>query len=360
MAMNACPPYKAVLTHGFTVDAEGKKMSKSVGNIVAPQEVMNKLGADVLRLWVAATDFSGEMSVSDEILKRVSDSYRRIRNTARFLLSNLEGFNPSSDRVDKENMLLLDRWAVSRAAALQTEIVEAYNNYQLHLIYQKLHNFCVVDMGGIYLDIIKDRQYTTQENSLARRSAQTALYHISEAFIRWIAPILSFTADELNEFMPGERSDTIFTEELYQGVENLLDNEAGEEALMQSLVNVKQAVNKALESQRSEGVIGGSLEAEMTLYVDDTLKAALEKISEELRFVLITSAVVIEPISAAPADAIETELTGLKLTVKKSEHGKCVRCWHFRPEVGSLANHPELCQRCVDNVDGTGEIRLFA
>src|SRR5690606_6952723 len=215
IAMNGNAPYKQVLTHGFTVDAEGRKMSKSLGNVVSPQKVVNELGADVLRLWVAATDFSGEMTVSDEILKRTADSYRRIRNTARFLLSNLNAFDPQQHLVKPEDLLALDRWAVERAAQLQEEIIEAYHRYQFHLIYQKVHNFCTVDLGGFYLDIIKDRQYTCKADSLPRRSCQTALFHIAEALTRWIAPILSFTADELWQSIPGKRDDFVFTRQWY-------------------------------------------------------------------------------------------------------------------------------------------------
>jgi len=360
MAINGEPPYKTVLTHGFVVDSDGKKMSKSQGNIIAPQEVMSELGADVLRLWVAATDFSSEMTVSNEILKRVSDSYRRIRNTARFLLSNLEGFDPASDLLPNDQLLLLDRWAISRAAEIQEEILTAYNSYQLHSIYQKLHNFCVVDMGGIYLDIIKDRQYTTQPDSIARRSAQTAMYHIVEAFTRWITPILSFTADELHEFIPGQRSGNIFIEEVYRGVCPLLDDSRGEVVLMDTLCDVKVAVNKALEAERQAGHLGSSLESDVILYADEQMLSCLQSLGEELRFVLISSSAQLQPLSAAPANAIATDLSGLKLAVGKSDHGKCVRCWHHCAEVGSVAEHPELCQRCVDNVDGAGEQRLFA
>ena len=351
-------PYKSVLTHGFVVDADGKKMSKSQGNIVAPQEVMNELGADVLRLWVAATDFSDEMSVSDEILKRISDSYRRIRNTARFLLSNLDGFDPNIDTVDDSKLLLLDRWIISRAWIIQNEIFEAYNSYQFHIIYQKLHNFCVVDLGGIYLDIIKDRQYTVKTNSLARRSAQTALYHIIEAFTRWIAPILSFTADELNEFIPGERSKNIFLEENYSSLKYLLKNQ-DESDLMDTLCSVKVAINKALEDSRSNGEIGSSLEAEITLYADNDLANKINILGEELRFVFITSTADIST-ETPPSNAIETDFEGLKLTVSKSNKKKCVRCWHHREDVGSHIAHPELCGRCIENIDGEGEVRIYA
>ncbi len=361
IAMNGTAPYKAVLTHGFVVDSDGKKMSKSLGNNIAPQTVINELGADVLRLWVSATDFSSEMSVSDEILKRVADSYRRIRNTARFMLSNLEGFDPELDLLPNDQLLLLDRWAITRAAEIQNEILEAYNNYQLHSIYQKLHNFCIVDMGGIYLDIIKDRQYTMQTDSLGRRSAQTALYHIIEALTRWLAPILSFTADELYEFIPGARKSSVFIEEVYGGVSALLDEKSNEVELMQALTEVKAIVNKALESERGKGSMGGSLESEITLYADQPLASLLRTVGDELRFILISSSAnVVDSVSAAPADAIETSIAGLKLTIDKSDHGKCVRCWHHRPEVTAIEAHPDLCQRCVDNIDGTGEQRMFA
>ncbi|NNC54551.1 MAG: class I tRNA ligase family protein, partial [Pseudomonadales bacterium] len=344
IAMRGEAPYKAVLTHGFTVDAEGKKMSKSAGNIVAPQSVMNELGADVLRLWVAATDFSSEMSVSDEILKRVADSYRRIRNTARFLLSNLEGFEPEQDLLPGEQLLLLDRWIISRAAALQGEIVDAYNSFQFHPIYQKLHNFCVVDLGGIYLDIIKDRQYTMQANSVGRRSAQTALYHIIQAFTRWVAPILSFTADELFENIPGQQRESVFLQELYQGIGDLLGDDAGARAVVDTLCEVKMEVNRALEAKRAAGELGSSLEAEITLYASADIAARLATFGDELRFALITStAQVVE--GEPPADALATELAGLSLLVEKSAQDKCVRCWHHRSDVGSNAEHPALCGR---------------
>ncbi|HMQ13824.1 MAG TPA: class I tRNA ligase family protein, partial [Candidatus Competibacter phosphatis] len=218
VAMRGVAPYKGLLTHGFTVDAQGRKMSKSLGNVVAPQKVVNSLGADVLRLWAAATDYRGEMNVSDEILKRMADSYRRMRNTARFLLANLNGFDPAQHRLPPERMLALDRWAVDRTRRLQAEILEAYDQYLFHLIYQKIHNFCSVDMGSLYLDIIKDRQYTTQRDSIARRSAQTALYHIIEAMTRWLAPILSFTAEEIWRNLPGERGPSVFLTTWYDGL----------------------------------------------------------------------------------------------------------------------------------------------
>mgnify|MGYP001765457724 CR=1 FL=1 len=356
LAMNGSAPYRQVLTHGFTVDQDGRKMSKSLGNVVSPQKVVNDLGADILRLWVAATDFSGEMSVSDEILKRTADSYRRIRNTARFLLSNLNGFDPAQHAVAPDKLLELDRWAIARAAALQREIIAAYDNYQFHLIYQKLHNFCVLDLGGFYLDIIKDRQYTMQENSLGRRSCQTALFHIIEAMVRWLAPILSFTAEELWQSLPGQRADTVFTAEWYA----LPDTTAAavfSDSDWQQVLAVKNAVNKVLEAERAAGRLGASLQAEVTLYCSEALQALLGKLGDELRFVLITSAASVLPLGG---DGEATEVEGLRVAVAVSSHGKCTRCWHYRPDVGQHADDPELCGRCVDNVNGGGEQRRYA
>ncbi|HWV14834.1 MAG TPA: isoleucine--tRNA ligase [Cellvibrio sp.] len=357
MAMNGVPPYKTVLTHGFVVDAQGRKMSKSVGNVVPPQKVVNDLGADVLRLWVAATDFSTEMSVSDEILKRTADSYRRIRNTARFILSNLSGFDPATDAVAVADMLQLDRWIVGRTAELQREIINAYDNYQLHLIYQKLHNFCVVELGGFYLDIIKDRQYTTPADSLARRSAQTALQHIIEAMVRWIAPILSFTAAEMWPEIAGDRSQSVFVAEWYSLPETSVDSFGN--SYWELIAQVKDAVNKVLEAKRGSGEIGASLGAEVVLYCDEKLQRELQKLGNELRFVLITSTAEIKVLAAAQ-DAVATDVNGLQVSVKKSEQIKCVRCWHHRADVGANAAHPEICLRCVENVDGKGEQRLYA
>ncbi len=287
VAMNDCAPYKQVLTHGFTVDAEGRKMSKSLGNTIAPQKVTKTLGADIIRLWVAATDYRNEISVSDEILKRTADAYRRIRNTARFLLSNLNGFDPARNLVPPEQMIELDRWAVDRSLQLQQEIVAAYEKYQFHLIYQRIHNFCVNELGGFYLDVIKDRQYTTQADSLPRRSCQTAMYHIIEAMVRWLAPILSFTADEIWQSMPGERGESVFLETWYQGLFALDEDDPFNRAFWQRVIGVRDSVGQAMESFRAAG--NSSLDAELELYCDDALKTQLERFGEELRFALITS-----------------------------------------------------------------------
>jgi len=358
IAINGTAPYKAVLTHGFTVDEHGRKMSKSIGNVISPQKVINDMGADVLRLWIASADFSSEMTVSDEILTRAGDSYRRIRNTARYFLSNLDGFNPADHGVEHDDLLALDRWAIDCAAGLQEEIITAYDEFQFHLIYQKLHNFCVRDMGGFYLDIIKDRIYTCPENSLSRRSAQTALYHIAEAFSRWIAPILSFTASEIWGFMPGERESSVFVAEWYS-LPRLTDADVISQADWAAILQAKEAINKVIEDQRNQGVVKGSLGADIQLYAVPELYQSLAKLGDELRFVTITSKATLLSLEEG-GDANESMLEGLKVGVQRSSAEKCVRCWHFIEDVGANAEHPEICGRCVTNLSDTGESRRYA
>jgi isoleucyl-tRNA synthetase len=353
-------PYKTVLTHGFTVDGEGRKMSKSIGNIVPAAKVMKDLGADILRLWVAGADFRGAVAVSDEIFKRTADSYRRIRNTARFLLSNLNGFDPTTDVLPYADMLSLDRWAVDRAASLQAELIADYENFQFHQIYQKLHNFCAGDLGGFYLDVIKDRQYTTRADSVARRSAQSAMYHIGEALVRWIAPILSYTAEEIWENLPGEHSDSVFLEQWYEGLQPIVEDAIMGRGYWQQLMAVRDAVNKEMEAKRAAGELRGSLDAEVTLFASGELKQQLEALGDELRFVLITSGARVLPSSEAPESSAQTEVEGLKLAIAVSEAEKCERCWHRSADIGEFAAHPTLCGRCVQNVDGDGEQRSFA
>lgn len=353
-------PYRELLTHGFTVDESGRKMSKSLGNTIEPQKVNDTLGADILRLWVSATDYSGEMAVSEQILQRSADAYRRIRNTARFLLSNLSGFDPARDLLPADDMLALDRWAVDRTLLLQRELEEHYSEYRFWNVYSKVHNFCVQELGGFYLDIIKDRQYTTGANSVARRSCQTALYHISEALVRWIAPILAFTADEIWQYLPGERNESVMLNTWYQGLSELPEGFELDRGYWDRVMAVKAAVNKELENQRAAKAIGGNLQAEVTLFAEEGLSADLAKLGDELRFVLITSAASVVPFVQAPADAVTTEVEGLKLKVVKSGHAKCGRCWHFRADVGSHPEHPEICGRCVDNLSGSGEVRHYA
>ncbi len=363
-AMNGVAPYKQVLTHGFTVDAKGMKMSKSVGNVVSPQKVNNSLGADILRLWVASTDYSGEMSISDEILKRTADSYRRIRNTLRFLLSNLNGFDPEQNTVDKTDMLALDQWIVAQTLSLQNELRELYDNYQYHVAVQKIHKFCSETLGGFYLDIIKDRQYTTQSDSLPRRSCQTAMYLVAEAMTRWIAPILSFTADEVWENLPGEHQDLgVFTatwsEDLFPYKNDEIDNN-----LWRQLIAIREHTSGILEHLRQDGKIGSGLDADITIYCDDSLLNALDIFSDELRFIMITSEATLSKLSNRPEDceviALEDESQQFAVKASPSTFNKCVRCWHHREDVGKNNEHPELCGRCIDNVTAEGESRSYA
>ncbi|MCK9530062.1 MAG: isoleucine--tRNA ligase [Gammaproteobacteria bacterium] len=362
VAMRQVAPYKQVLTHGFTVDAKGQKMSKSKGNVVAPQQVVNQLGADILRLWVAATDYRGEMSVSDEILKRTADAYRRIRNTARFFLANLKGFDPAQHAVAPADMVALDRWAVARAQQLQQELVAAYEAYEFHLIYQKVHNFCSVDMGAFYLDVIKDRQYTAKADSTARRSTQTALYHIAEAFARWIAPILSFTAEEIWSHLPGERGESVFLATWYQ-FPALGDDQGMGLDYWAQILEVRDAVNTELERLRVAGGIGASLDAEVDIHAGREIHDKLVRLGDELRFALITSYANVRLITTPPENAAHVTLSSkdeIWVEVRPSAHPKCVRCWHHREDVGANAEHPHICGRCVENVEGGGEARRFA
>ena len=357
VAMHGRAPYRQVLTHGFVVDAEGRKMSKSLGNVVSPIKVMNTLGADVMRLWVAAADYRGEMSVSDEILKRVSDAYRRIRNTARFLLGNLHGFTPAN-LLEPAQMLPLDRWAVARAAELQEEVKAAYENYQFLQVYQKVHNFCAFEMGAFYLDILKDRLYTTGRDSVARRSAQSAMYHVLEELVRWIAPILSFTAEEIWQLVPGEREQSVFMSTWYEGP-GRIEGEAFGPEFWQRATALVETVKEAIEPRRASKEIGGSLDAEVFVAArSDAGRALLDAFGDELRFLLIVSDATIAAVGDAPADAHRGD--EFVVWVKKSEAAKCVRCWHRREDVGADPEHPELCGRCVENVAGNGEVRRMA
>ncbi|MEL0271433.1 MAG: class I tRNA ligase family protein, partial [Gammaproteobacteria bacterium] len=346
-------PYKQVLTHGFTVDQNGHKMSKSLGNVIPPQKVMNSLGADILRLWIASTDYSGEMTVSDEILNRSADSYRRIRNTIRFMLANMNGFEPSMLLKNSE-MLDLDRWIVSHTLNLQNQIKEAYEKYQFHNVLSLILNFCTNDLGGFYLDIIKDRQYTTQPESIARRSAQSALFLISEMMVRWLSPILSFTSEEVWQNLPGERAESVFLETWFEVKSDEYRSQAIDTARE---INIH--IRKQLEIMRSEKIIGSSLDAEVTIYCSQNTYDELSSFGDELRFLFITSYATIENIDKKENDSNKVS-NDVYLSVKKSDHEKCVRCWHHREDVGSDKNHPELCGRCIENVSGSGETRSFA
>jgi isoleucyl-tRNA synthetase len=357
VAMHGRAPYRGVLTHGFTVDDKGRKMSKSVGNILAPQKLTGTLGADVVRLWVAATDYSNEMSVSDEILKRMADSYRRMRNTLRFLLGNLHGFDPKQHAVPWDEQVAIDQWATSKAFALQNEVETAYRNYAFHDIYQKIHNFCVVELGGFYLDIIKDRLYTTGAASAPRRSAQTAMYHVAHAMVRWLAPILSFTAEEVWGFLPGTGNESVFLNTWHQfpaGAERAPSID------WPALIALKADVAGELERLRTAGAIGAPLEAEVTVFASGDDAARLSALRDELRFLLITSQARVIESETAPENAVQTSREKVWIRVTPSTQPKCVRCWHLRSDVGSDPRHPELCARCVVNVEGPGEERQFA
>lgn len=383
VAMRGSAPYKQVLTHGFTVDEQGRKMSKSLGNGIEPQEVYGTLGADILRLWVAATDYSAEMAVSKNILNRTTDAYRRIRNTARFLLANLNGFDPEEHLLPPGELVALDRWIIGEAHRVQAEILEAYSQYNFVQVYQKMHNFCALELGSFYLDVVKDRQYTTASNSQARRSAQTALYHIVHALVRWMAPILSFTADEIWAYLPKDQNDrdvaSVFLRDYYAGLESLDDaSEAASADFWQRVLLIKSAVNKAMEDARKAGQIKGSLTTELDLYCASSELALLEPIVTELRFVMLTSEVRLHAIESLSAAELKeqtqaTELPGLRVAIRTSEYAKCARCWHHRPEVGQkdrkevpgVEDSSDLCNRCIENVsadagEGTGEQRHYA
>jgi isoleucyl-tRNA synthetase len=328
--------------------------------VILPQKVVSTLGADVLRLWVSSTDYANEIAVSDEILKRMSDSYRRIRNTVRFLLGNLAGFDPATDSVPEEQMIALDHWALARTRELQEEVVAAYRSYDFHLIYQKVHNYCVVDLGGFYLDVLKDRLYTTPAKGLPRRSAQTAMYWIAEAMVRWLAPILSFTAEEIWRFLPGQRAESVFLATWAK-----LPPAPAETVTIDwpKVLEVRGAVLRELERLRVGGEIGAPLDAIVEVYANPDLRAALAPLGEELRFVFITSEAHVHPVEAKPDAAVPADpdgKSGLWLHVHASTATKCVRCWHKRDDVGTVAAHPELCARCASNLDGPGETRRFA
>jgi isoleucyl-tRNA synthetase len=354
VAIDKHAPYRQCLTHGFTVDEHGRKMSKSLGNGIEPQDIMKTLGADILRLWIASADYSNEMSLSQEILKRNADAYRRLRNTARFLLGNLHGFDPSVHLRPLEDMVMLDRWIVHRAWEVQQKIAAAYERYDFAEIVQALLNFCSVDLGSLYLDVTKDRLYTMGEDSRGRRSAQSAMYRIAEAFTRWIAPVLSFTADEMWQYLPGERVGNVLFATWYDGLAPLPEHSLSEPAALSAadfdrLLALREQVSKVLEPMRANGQIGAALEAEIAVSVNASTAARWQPLAEELRFFFISGDVTV---TAVDAD----EMFVLAQPTRKS---KCVRCWHHRADVGTHAAHPELCGRCVSNVEGPGEDRRW-
>ena len=359
VAIDGAAPYRQCLTHGFTVDEHGRKMSKSLGNGIEPQDIMKTLGADILRLWIASADYSNEMSLSQEILKRTADAYRRIRNTARFLLGNLAGFEPARDLVAPQDMVALDCWIAHRAAQLQARIEDAYTRYDFAEIVQALSNFCSVDLGSLYLDVTKDRLYTMPEHSVGRRSAQTAMYHIAEAFTRWIAPVLSFTADELWSHLPvpadGAREANVQFATWYTGLTGLGSDAGWSAQDFDRVLELRERVSKVLEPMRASGEIGAALDAEIELRCGVSDANWLSPVVDELRFLLISGDVTIVDDPAATAIGVSARVTGKP---------KCVRCWQRRSDVGTHADHAELCGRCVTNIatdgrDGQGELRRW-
>lgn len=357
VAIHDRAPYKTVLTHGYTVDAEGKKLSKSKGNYVALDKLIAKYGADILRLWVSSSDYRNELSISDEIINRNADIYRRIRNTARFLLANLFDFNPDENLLENDDLLDLDSWIISKCKSLQAEIITAYDAYQFHIIYQKIQHFCTIDLGSFYLDIIKDRQYTTPVDSKARRSCQTAMYHIIKALTIWLAPILSFTAEEIWQYIPGSKSDSVFSEGWYDSWPDLkeIDN-----TFWLELQAVRNEVNKALENKRKEGVIGSALAAEITIYANDKILPLLRTLGDESRFVFITSKVNVDKYAKRSDSVFDNQDLQIAIDVVASKAEKCVRCWHRLDNVGENQSYPDLCLRCVDNISGQDEDRVYA
>lgn len=323
---------------------------------------MSTLGADVLRLWVAATDYTSEMSCSDQILGRMSDAYRRMRNTVRFLLGNLDGFDPAQHALPADQLVQLDAWAVGRAAQLQEEIATAYREYQFQDIFQKVNNFCVLDLGGLYLDIIKDRLYTTPVESLARRSAQTAMYHIAHGMVRWLAPILSFTAEEIWQHLPGAKA---ISPSVFLTTWHAFPALPAPRVDWTAMASLRSAVQRELEKLREAGQIGAPLDAEVDLYLLPAQQVRLGVLGDELRFFLITSAARVHAVEAAPADAVPAEagnavIEGVWVRAQASAATKCVRCWHRREDVGSNPAHEPLCARCAGNLLGLPETRQFA
>ncbi|KAF1710493.1 isoleucine--tRNA ligase [Pseudoxanthomonas kalamensis DSM 18571] len=349
VAIDGAAPYRQCLTHGFTVDEHGRKMSKSLGNGIEPQDIMKTLGADILRLWIASADYSNEMSLSQEILKRNADAYRRIRNTARFLLGNLHGFDPDAHLRPLDDMVALDRWIVHRAWEVQEKIAAAYERYNFSEIIQLLLNFCSVDLGSLYLDVTKDRLYTMREDSRGRRSAQSAMYRIAEAFVRWIAPVLSFTADEMWGYLPGARKDNVLFATWYEGLAPLPADAPLSAADFDALLALREQVAKVLEPMRANGVIGAALDAEIQVSANAATVAKWAPLADELRFLFISGDV---GLSTVEADEVF-------VLAEASAKPKCVRCWHHRADVGTHAAHPQLCGRCASNVDGPGEDRSW-
>ena len=346
IAMNGRAPYKAVLTHGFVVDENGRKQSKSLGNVVSPQKVWDSLGADILRLWVASTDFRSEMVASDEILKRVSDQYRRIRNTFRFILGNLNDFD-NAEKTKFDEQIELDKWIILEAQKLESDVIKYYETYTYHNVVQRIHNFCVNELGGIYLDIVKDRLYTCKNDSLARKSCQTSLDYVLNVMVRLIAPILSFTSEELWQTHKGlkNQEDSVFLSAYLQETTN--QSKIISDTDWKRIFEIKDLVNQSIEGLRNENKLKGSLDANVTISVNKEDKAILDKLGDELHFVFISSKA-----SIKVGDTLE-------ISIDQINEEKCTRCWHKDSSVGESKSHPEICSRCEENIDSDGEVRYF-
>ncbi|MBE7041221.1 MAG: isoleucine--tRNA ligase [Ruminococcaceae bacterium] len=348
IAARGTAPYKAVITHGMIVDESGAKMSKSKGNGISPQDIIKQFGADVLRLWVASADYKTDMHISENILKQISEAYRKIRNTARYILGNIHDFNPDTDMVAVSDMPEIDRFIMSRLDRLVEKVLDSYRSYEFHSVFHLIHNFCVVDMSNFYLDVIKDRLYTEKADSLARRSAQTAMYCILDSLVRLLTPILAYTCEEIWSFMPHKKTD--YAEFVVLNDMPKVDASLRDEALearWEKLLSVRSDVAKALEEARNAKIIGSSLAADVTIYADSDIKALLE--SADLTTIFITSGATVADLSAAPADATCGE-TGIKVTVKAATGEKCERCWMISETVGKDGEHPTLCSRCAGNL----------
>jgi isoleucyl-tRNA synthetase len=353
-AMYGKSPYKNVLTHGFVVDKDGQKMSKSIGNIISPQKIIKDKGADILRLWVAMTDYSKEMTISDEIIKRVSESYRRIRNTSKFLLSNISDYDGTE--IDLDNMVQIDKWIIHKAKKLNIQIQKDYSEFKFHKLIQDIINFCTLELGGYYLDIIKDRLYTSKSDGLSRRSAQKTCHILISYLNSWIAPILTFTAEEIYSKMPNAK-DSIYLTEWFDIDFSMDDHEID---IYDSLYSIKPFVSRMIEEARNDNKVGSSLECKLDLICNDKLYQNINNISDELKFVFIVSECTLRLGNENDSYSIDKNPYKLSISISKSQNNKCERCWHLNETVGTIEDHPTICRRCSDNVYGDGECRKFA
>ncbi|WP_343183190.1 isoleucine--tRNA ligase [Buchnera aphidicola (Neophyllaphis podocarpi)] len=352
------PPYKKVIGHGFVVDKKGRKMSKSEGNTISPEDIISNSGADILRLWVASNNYTTEMTISNEIIKRIEDNYRRIRNTSRFIIANLYDFNPDKDIILPDNMVKFDKWIIDKTYYVQKKIIKSYSEYNFNKVVKYIIKFCSIDMGSIYLDIIKDRQYTLKKNSIGRKSCQTTLYYIIQSLVRWIAPILSFTAEEIWKFIPGKNKNYMLAEEWFKDLFKLNKQEVFNNQYWDKLMSVRKEVNKVIEKAKLTKVIKNSLESEIILYADKNTQKILNKIKTEIKFLLLTSDVKIEKYSTKNKEK-NKNINEFKVVLSKINGYKCNRCWHYITKKNKNQDYINICNRCMDNIKGKGENRQF-